>query len=201
VTPHLRSGPSLAKRRIGLLGGSFNPAHAGHRAVSLYALRQLKLDQIWWLVSPQNPLKPQKGMVSLPRRLRAARKLANHPQIIVSDLETHLGTRYTVDTLRALRKRFPQTRFVWLMGADNLQQIPAWHQGLDIFKLVPVAIFRRPAYPAGRRSGKAAQRFERSWIGTRRAKSLAAFCPPAWIVLDNPYNKLSATAIRSGKDR
>jgi nicotinate-nucleotide adenylyltransferase len=196
---HPRSGPSFAGKKVGVLGGSFNPAHEGHRAISLYALKQLGLDEVWWLVSPQNPLKPARGMLALGERLRRARGTARHPRIIVTDLETRLGTRYTVDTLRALCRRFPATHFVWLMGADNLRQIPTWRQGLDIFQLMPVAVFRRPTYAAGRRSGKAAQRFDRAWLPVRAARRLASARPPAWILLDNKYNPLSATEIRRRK--
>lgn len=186
----------MAGLRIGLLGGSFNPGHEGHRAVSLYAIKRLKLHQVWWLVSPQNPLKPSKGMAPLSSRLKQARAVANHPRIAVMDMEIQLRTRYTFDTLRALKWRFPATRFVWLMGADNLGQIPEWHEGLAIFHVMPVAVFRRPAYSAGRGLGKAAQRHARSWLPTNRAGDLASLAPPAWLVLDNPLNNLSATAIR-----
>jgi nicotinate-nucleotide adenylyltransferase len=196
MTPRLRSGPSFAGLRIGLMGGSFNPAHEGHRDISLYALKRLKLDQIWWLASPQNPLKSSHGMESLQHRLNRAMAAARHPKIIVSDIERQLGTRYTFDTLRALRQRFSGTHFVWLMGSDNLQQRPAWHKGLRLFELVPVAVFRRPPYAAGRRSGKAAQRFEHAWLRSHRARSLALLHPPAWMILDNRHNRLSATAIR-----
>ena len=198
MNPHLRSGPSLAKRRIGLLGGSFNPAHGGHRDISLYALKQLKLDQIWWLVSPQNPLKPSRDMAPLKTRLHKADAVARHPKIVATDLETSLGTRYTIDTLRALRRRFPRTSFVWLMGADNLKQIPKWRKGLEIFEVVPVAVLRRPTYASGYRSGKAAQRFAHAWLPSRRGKSLARLQPPAWMVLNNKYNWLSAPDIRRG---
>ncbi|MDX2028795.1 MAG: nicotinate-nucleotide adenylyltransferase [Alphaproteobacteria bacterium] len=194
--PHLRSSPSLAGQCIGLLGGSFNPAHDGHRSISLYALKRLKLNQVWWLVSPQNPLKPSKGMAPLATRLKEARKVASHNRIAVMDMEVQLRTRYTFDTLRALRRRFPKTRFVWLMGADNLNQIPAWHEGLAIFHVMPVAVFRRPAYAVGRGLGKAAQRHSRSWHPAKHASELASLPPPAWLVLDNPLNKLSATEIR-----
>lgn len=182
--------------RIGLLGGSFNPAHRGHLAISLHALRRLQLDQIWWLVSPQNPLKPEKGMALLSKRMTAARALATHPKILVMDLEAKLDTRYTVDTLCKLKQKFPHTRFVWLMGADNLKQIPRWKDWQDIFALVPIAVFRRPAYVVGRTLGKAAQRFRRSWMPASRAKSLAGQVAPAWLVLDNQLNSLSATGIR-----
>ncbi|MDP9127816.1 MAG: nicotinate-nucleotide adenylyltransferase [Pseudomonadota bacterium] len=192
----LRSGPSLAGRRIGLLGGSFNPAHDGHRFISLYAIKQLRLDQVWWLVSPQNPLKSAKGMASLKSRCAMAATIARHPKIVVTALEAELRTRYTADTLRVLRQRFPRTRFVWLMGADNLQQITAWNRWTEIFRLMPIAVLRRPTYAAGRKASKAAQRFEAAWLPARRAGSLASLRPPAWMVLQNRYNKLSATEIR-----
>lgn len=182
--------------RIGLLGGSFNPAHAGHVAMSLHALRQLKLDQIWWLVSPQNPLKSTKDMAPLQVRMAQAKQTMRHPRIKITDMESQLGTRYTVDTLRALKKRFPQTHFVWLMGADNLRQMPRWKKWQDIFKLVPVAVFRRPAYVAGRGIGQVALRFGHFWLPSRKAKNLARQGVPAWLVLDNQLNYLSATAIR-----
>ena len=114
-----------AAGRIGLLGGSFNPAHAGHRHISLEALKRLRLDRVWWLVSPQNPLKEKDGMAPLAEREAVAAAVADHPRIAVSSLETGLGTRYTIDTVQALKQRFPAADFVWLMGADNLRQLPA----------------------------------------------------------------------------
>lgn len=189
-------GLALKNLRIGLLGGSFNPAHDGHRAISLHALRRLQLDQVWWLVSPQNPLKPEKGMAPLAARLAGARLKAKHPRIFIKDLESTFGTRYTVDTLRQLKRRFPHTKFVWLMGADNLKQVPRWKEWVQIFKLVPVAVFRRPAYAAGRGLGKAAQRFSRSWQPPKAAKHLVEQKLPAWLIFDNRLNGLSATEIR-----
>jgi nicotinate-nucleotide adenylyltransferase len=186
----------LAGRRIGLLGGSFNPAHEGHRAVSLYALKRLGLDQIWWLVSPQNPLKSVQGMASLPERLLSARAMAAHARIIVTDIENDAGTRYTADTLSMLKRRFPRTHFVWLMGADNLTQMPHWHKWQDIFRSVPVAVFRRPTYAAGRKRGKAAVRFDKAWVPAVRGKKLASKKPPAWLLLDNRLDPESSTRIR-----
>jgi nicotinate-nucleotide adenylyltransferase len=191
---HPHCGPSLARLRIGLLGGSFNPAHAGHLAMSLYALKRMKLDQVWWLVSPQNPLKPARGMLPLAERLARARGCARHPRIVVTDIERALGTHYTADSLRILRARFPATRFVWLMGADNLLQIPRWRKWTEIFRLVPVAVFRRKGYAI---SGRAAMRFGRFRHPAQYAIRLAGMKPPAWLVLDNPLNLLSATELRS----
>ena len=180
--------------RVGLLGGSFNPAHGGHLHISREALKRLELNQVWWLVSPQNPLKPEKGMMPLAERMKGARALAKHPRIVVTDIETRLGTRYTVDTLAALKKHFPRTHFVWLMGADNLRQLPRWRRWQDIFKLVPIAIFPRPGY--GRRGKAAAQFAARRRHGSRNFAKLKA---PVWTVLDNPLNYESSTAIRKRK--
>lgn len=199
IVPHLRNGMSFSGLTIGLLGGSFNPAHDGHWAMSLYALKHLKLDQVWWLVSPQNPLKSEADMAALATRVTHAQAFAHHPRLLVTALETPLGTRYTAETLRALKRRFPRTRFVWLMGADNLRQIPRWQDWDDIFRLVPLAVFRRPGYPAGVGLGKAALRFGKAWhppaqganIARRARKDL-----PAWIILDNKLNYTSATKIR-----
>jgi nicotinate-nucleotide adenylyltransferase len=191
--PH--SGPSLARMRIGLLGGSFNPAHAGHLEMSLHALKRLGLDQVWWLVSPQNPLKPATGMAATQDRLKGARSLAQHPKIIVTDIETQLGTRYTADALRELRRRFPSAHFVWLMGADNLEQFPRWRRWAEIMRHVPVAVFRRPGYDTAIR-GKAAIRFAKFRHRAGFGKKLARTKPPAWLVLDNRLNLVSSTALR-----
>jgi nicotinate-nucleotide adenylyltransferase len=198
--PHKFSGPAYAGMRIGILGGSFNPAHDGHLAMSLYALKRLKLDQIWWLVSPQNPLKPIAGMASLDDRVQGAQRMATHPRIRVTALESELGTRYTIDTLHVLKRRFSRTQFVWLMGADNLEQMPRWRDWAAIFASLPIAVFRRQSYASGRLAGKAAQRFSRFWLPVSYAKALAASSPPVWLALDNRLNFTSATAIR-GKQR
>ncbi len=187
-------------QRIGLLGGSFNPAHAGHRHVSLEALRRLRLDAVWWLVSPQNPLKRTDGMAPLAERLARARQVAAHPRILASDLESLLGTRYTADTLRTLRRRLPGRRFVWLMGADNLVQIDRWESWTEIFHTLPVAVLARPTYSLRASSAKAAQRFRRRRLPEARADRLAAARPPAWAFLHIRLSALSATEIRNGAD-
>jgi nicotinate-nucleotide adenylyltransferase len=183
-------------RRIGLLGGSFNPAHIGHRLISLEALRRLKLDAVWWLVSPQNPLKPTDGMASLVKRLEAAQDFADHPRIWVTDIERKLGTRYTVDTLHALQKRFPARHFVWLMGADNLTQFPAWRNWQEIFASIPVAVFARPTYSLRALAGRAARRYRKARIRQRDAGQLAVMAPPAWVFMQTPLEPISSTAIR-----
>ncbi len=184
------------KRRVGLLGGSFNPAHAGHRHISLQALDRLGLDEVWWLVSPQNPLKPVAGMAPLAERVEGARWVSDHPNIRVTDIETRLGTRYTADTLAALVRRFSQTRFVWLMGADNLQQIAKWDRWTSIFESVPVAVFDRSPYSYKAQASKAARRFAWARRSGRKAFGLAHCPAPAWVFLHTRRHPASATAIR-----
>jgi nicotinate-nucleotide adenylyltransferase len=190
---------SPGPRRIGLLGGSFNPAHDGHRHISLAALRRLRLDEVWWLVSPQNPLKPVEGMAEFETRLEGARSVARHPRIRVCDIERRLGTHYTCDTLRALVKRFPQLAFVWLMGADNLIEIPRWRDWTAIFHLVPIAVFDRPTYADRALAGKAARRFARYRRDSRRSRTLAGSTPPAWVFVRGTTHPGSATSIRELK--
>lgn len=197
-----RSG--FAPRRVGLLGGSFNPAHGGHRDISLAALGRLNLDQVWWLVSPQNPLKPVAGMAPFATRIAEARRVAHHPRIVVTDLEDGLGTRYTADTLRRLTQTFPRTRFVWLMGADNLSQIAQWAEWQEIFHTVSVAVFARPTYCFGALAGRAARRFARRRLTASAAGLLTRNAPPAWVFLFTRLNPISASAIRArrtGKPR
>ncbi len=180
-----------------MLGGSFNPAHAGHRHVSLEALKRLDLDEVWWLIAPQNPLKPVKGMASLSDRLKGARALAGHPRIKVTDLEARLGTRFTADTLSELRRRFPRARFVWLMGADNLTQIRRWDRWKDVFRLAPIAVFARPTYCLRALAELAAQRFKRQRRRLRNVRCLADARAPAWAFLTTRLDASSATALRS----
>ena len=184
----------MARLRVGLLGGSFNPAHDGHRHISLEALKRLRLDQVWWLVAPQNPLKPGAGMAALEKRLARARKAARHPRIRVSDLEARLGTRYTVDTLACLTRRYPEVHFVWLMGADNLLQFPAWRRWTSIARAIPIAIFDRPTYAYRALAGQAARRFARYRVMDPAA--LPGRKPPAWCLVRGPTHPASATAVR-----
>ena len=183
-------------QRIGILGGSFNPAHRGHLDISLKALRQLGLDQVWWLVSPQNPLKPADGMAPLAERLSAARRMARDPRIRVTDLEQRLGSRFTAESLKLLRRRFPETRFVWLMGADNLAQIAQWRDWQQIFHLVPIAVFARPSYCFKALAAKAARRFARYRLKEGAGRRLAMSEPPAWLFVHGRLNPISATEIR-----
>ena len=186
--------------KIGLLGGSFNPAHEGHLEISQGALARLGLDEVWWLVSPQNPLKPSAGMAPLEARLAGARRLAKHPRIRPTDIERVLGTHYTADTLRALRTRFSRTSFLWLMGGDNLVQLTYWKDWESIFKLVVVAVFDRPTYALRARGGKAARRFADHRLGESKAKALACSSPPAWVFLHQRLNPASATSIRARRE-
>jgi nicotinate-nucleotide adenylyltransferase len=193
------SGSALAGLRIGLLGGSFNPAHEGHRHISLLALKYLHLDELWWMVSPQNPLKSRADMAPFAERLASARKVAHHPRIFVTDVETRLRTRYTVDTLHALKLRYPRTHFVWVMGADNLAQIPKWERWAEIFAAVPVAVFDRGAYVFPALAGKAARRYGAERVSAAHAARLADTPPPAWAYFHIRRHPASATNIRAGR--
>jgi nicotinate-nucleotide adenylyltransferase len=190
--------------RIGLLGGSFNPAHEGHRHIAGLALKRLRLDQVWLLVSPGNPLKEARGMGSLAERLGSARKIADGRRVVATDIEQHLHTRYTFDTLRALKRRFPRVKFVWLMGADNLAQFPRWHGWMGIARTLPFAVLPRPTYTAAARAGQAARRLAHARHAERKAPVLAASAAPGWVFLNGRENAVSATALRraaAGEDR
>jgi nicotinate-nucleotide adenylyltransferase len=189
------------KRRVGLLGGSFNPAHAGHRHIAELALKRLRLDEVWLLVSPGNPLKRAEGMAPLDKRLRSAASLARHPRLRATVVEQALGTRFSADTLAALVRRFPRTQFVWLMGADNLIQLPRWERWTSIFHTVPIAIFARPSYSTNALAGKAAHRFSTARRRSlRKAARLASRKPPAWVFLHTRLHPESATSIRAKMD-
>lgn len=197
ILPHPRSGAAWTGRRVGLLGGSFNPAHEGHLHLSLFALKALGLDQVWWLVSPQNPLKPVAGMAAQAERLAGAREQARHPRILATDLETRLGTRYTADTLTVLRRRFARTRFVWLMGADIMPQLPRWQRWREIFRRVAIAAFNRPPYSVAALTSPPARRFARRRLPEAQCRRLAHAPLPAWCFLHIPAHPASATAIRN----
>lgn len=196
----IRAAPRLTDRRIGLLGGSFNPAHAGHVHVSLEALKRLDLDEVWWLVSPQNPLKAADGMAGLEQRLAGARAItAAHKRLRVTDLERVLGTRYTIDTVRALRRHYPRARFVWLMGADNLRQLPRWKGWAALVESIPIAVIDRPGFAPAALSGAPAHRYAGARLAPAAARSLADRAAPAWTFLYTRLNPLSATALRNHK--
>ncbi len=189
----------MSELRIGILGGSFNPAHEGHMHISLLALKHLHLDEVWWMVSPQNPLKPAADMAPFEERLRAAGSLARHPDVVVTDIEARLGTRYTAETLAKLKMCFPRTHFVWLMGADNLAQISQWQRWTRIFNLVPIAIFDRAPYSFDALGGKAAHAFKRFKLRNRDARMLVERGPPAWIFFHTRLHPATATAVRAGR--
>lgn len=182
---------------VGLLGGSFNPAHDGHRYISEQALKRLRLDQVWWLVSPQNPLKAAEGMASLGERMAYARTVARHPRIRVTDIEARMRLTHTADVLERLCRRYPSIRFVWLMGADNLATIHRWKHWHKIFTTVPIAVFARPSYDSKALAGLAATRFSSARLTERKAPSLAFRAPPAWVFLAIRRHPASATAIRA----
>jgi nicotinate-nucleotide adenylyltransferase len=193
--------PRDTPRRIGLLGGSFNPAHEGHRHVSLEALRRLGLDEVWWLVSPQNPLKDGVDMAPLTVRLARARQMARHPRIRVEAPELALGTRYTRDTVRALRRLYPRARFVWLMGADILPQLVDWEGWRTLFATVPLAAFARPGWSYPALASAAPRAFDRYRVGAAQARTLAGRQPPAWSFIPCRTDSRSATAIRAARAR
>ncbi len=186
----------VPRRRIGLLGGSFNPAHPGHLAISRDALRCLRLDQVWWLVSPQNPLKPVAGMASFAERLASAQALAAQDRrILVSDLEQRLGTRYTVDTISWL-KRHRRDHIVWLIGADNLLQLPQWRNWRRLLAMVAIAVFDRDPYSYPASTGRVARTYADRRLEQRAAPALAQQRPPAWVYVRLRRHEASSTAIR-----
>ncbi len=187
------------RRRIGLLGGSFNPAHEGHLHISRLALDRLGLDELWWLVSPQNPLKSDVGMAPLVERLAGARTVARDSRIVVTDIERELGTRYTVDTVMALRARFPDSRFVWVAGADIMMEIHRWKDWRRLFRTVAIAVFARPTYSFKVLASIAARRFAAYRVADTRARRLVGRRLPAWVFLRTPVHPASATEIRKAR--
>ena len=182
--------------RIGLLGGSFNPAHGGHRSISLFAAATLGLDEIWWLVSPGNPLKPRAGMASLPARLGRAQKVARRAPIRATAIEQALGTRYTVDTVRALRRRYPRNRFIWLMGGDNLAQFGQWRDWRGIARQMPIAVIARPGYDDAARGSTAMSWLRRFVRPARQSADWTDWRLPALVLLRFRPDPRSATLLR-----
>jgi nicotinate-nucleotide adenylyltransferase len=183
--------------RIGLLGGSFNPPHAAHRAISLFAIKRLQLDRVWWLVSPGNPLKDARSPHDTAARAAAARAVAQDPRIDVSCLEAVIGTRYTVDTISYLRRRCAGARFVWIMGADNLAQFHRWENWQRIAAEVPIAVIDRPPQSFRALAAPAAQALADYRIPERKARTLATSAPPAWVFLTGLKLNLSSTVLRN----
>ncbi len=197
--PPLRAGlpKALAGMTVGLLGGSFDPAHRGHVDITLAALRRFGLDRVWWLVSPGNPLKAQ-GPATMDRRLAQARRLMHHPKVAITGIEAALGTRYTADTLAALRRLYPGVRFVWLMGSDNLASFHRWEDWRSIADTVPIGVLARPGSRLGARFSPAARYMARVRLPPEDSRLLARAQAPAWCLIDLPLNPASSTAIRAG---
>jgi nicotinate-nucleotide adenylyltransferase len=183
--------------RIGLLGGSFNPPHVAHRAISLFAIKRLKLDRVWWLVTPGNPLKDAGALRDLDARVDAARQMANDPRIDVSCLEAVIGTRYTVDTITYLRRRTAGLRLVWIMGADNLAQFHRWQNWRRIASEVPIAVIDRPPQSFRAIAAPAAQALARYRLPENQAGRLADQRPPAWVFLTGMKLNLSSSGLRN----
>jgi nicotinate-nucleotide adenylyltransferase len=183
--------------RIGLLGGSFNPPHVAHRAISLFAIKRLKLDRVWWLVTPGNPLKADRTPHDLAERMEAARGVAHDPRIDVSCLESVIGTRYTADTIRYLCRRASGLHFVWIMGADNLAQFHRWHDWRRIASEVPIAVIDRPPQSFRALASPAAQALARYRVPENQAASLADQHTPAWVFLTGLKLRLSSTGLRN----
>ena len=194
----LRLGFSLSPgMRVGLYGGSFNPVHEGHAHVARMALKRLSLDRVIWLVSPQNPLKRQAPASDLRERLASVRALAKGPRMTVSDAEARMGLRYTVDTLRVLKARFPGVHFVWIMGADNLASFHRWRGWAQIMRSVPVAVIARPGATLSAGFSPTARRFAAARRPLSAAGRLAMMHPPAWIYLPARLKHVSSTALRN----
>ncbi len=194
MLPHARPGQS-----IGLLGGSFDPPHAGHVHVTREALKRFGLDRVWWLVSPGNPLK-SRGPAPLERRMKAAREVMAHPKVEVTDIEARIGTRYTAETLQALQGLYPATRFVWLMGADNMAQFHLWDRWEWIQDNVPIGILARPGDRMAALNAPAARRGVSSRLRARNSEALARSPAPCWCFVNVPMRDISSSAIRARGD-
>lgn len=189
---HLQPG-----MRVGLYGGSFDPAHEAHLQVARTALKRLGLDRVIWLISPQNPLKPA-TVGSVAQRMAAARRLARPPSMIVSDLETRIGATYSFETVRALQARHPAVRFVWIMGADALKGLHRWRNWTEIVRALPIAVVARPGSMAKARLALAPRRYAWARVPTGAARMVPLMLPPAWVELPMRLNPLSSSAVRSG---
>jgi nicotinate-nucleotide adenylyltransferase len=181
----------------GLLGGSFNPAHGGHRRITLFAMAELGLDEVWWLVSPGNPLKPAKGMAPLSARVKSAKAVSRRAPIRVTAIERELGTVYTIDTLRALKRRFPKRHFAWIMGSDNLAQFHRWKQWRDIAREMPIAVIARPGYDRAALASPAGAWLRRFRLSAAVFRNRRGWSAPALIELRFDPDPRSATAIRN----
>jgi len=186
--------------RIGLLGGSFNPPHAAHRLISLTAIKRLNLTQVWWLVTPGNPLKNHAELAPLAERVRMSAELAGHSHIKITAFEAGLNSAYTASTLRYLKRRHNRAHFVWLMGADNLAGFHTWNDWESIFQMMPIAVLDRPNWRYAALASPAAQKFARFRVPEKFATSLALLAPPAWSYLSGPLSRLSSTELRRARE-
>jgi nicotinate-nucleotide adenylyltransferase len=190
---------ALTGQRIGLMGGTFNPPHAGHATCAVTAMRRLQLDQLWWMVSPGNPLKSGQGLPPLAERMAASRRLVTDPRIKVTGLEAALGSRYTYETLRYLTRRLPGVHFVWVMGADNLAGFHRWQNWREIANLVPIAVVDRPGWRLGALASPAAAALSHYRVAEGLAGRLPLMRPPAWAFLSTRLSESSSTALRRGQ--
>lgn len=186
--------------RIGLLGGSFDPPHAGHVAITLAAKRRFQLDRVWWMVTPGNPLKDH-GPAPLSTRIAAARALLCDPDVVVTDIEARMGTRMTADTIAALQRLYPGVWFVWLMGSDNLRQFHQWDRWQEIAQRVPIGVMARPGTRLSARNSPAAQIMRRWRLPVSDVAMLATAPTPAWAQIDLPMSTLSSTQLRQSQGR
>lgn len=193
--------PHAPGMRIGLFGGSFNPPHEAHRAVSLLAMKKLQLDRLWWLVTPGNPLKDKSILPSMDERIALAQAMADHPRIDVTGFEAVIGAKYSYDTIAWLLKESPGTHFVWIMGADNLKDFHHWKHWRDIFMMLPIAVVDRGGLSLKAASGPAAISFARARIPENQASRLPVLPPPAWVYLHGVKSDLSSTRIRAEKEQ
>ena len=188
-------------QRIGLFGGSFNPAHYGHYMVALYALKTLRLDWVWWMVSPQNPLKDARETGEYAARFAYTKRIARHPRFIVTDIEQQLGARTSAETLRRLEPVLAHGKFVWIMGADSFANLHRWHEWLDIPARLPLAVLARPGFSLRALGGPAATRFDNQQVPAQLSASLVDRTPPAWCFIPMPLRPESSTAIRKRRKK
>lgn len=194
-----RAPPAYPNMSIGLLGGTFDPPHAGHVHVSEMALQRLGLDRLWWLVTPGNPLKTHRDVTSFTDRLNAARAFVRHPRVEVTGFEATAGSTYTADTIAILKRHYPHTQFIWIMGADNLVEFHRWERWREIMQAVPIAVMDRPGYRMAARASRTARCYANAYVEESDVPGLKRIMPPAWAFLTVPLSPLSSTALRNNK--
>jgi len=193
--------PAYPQMRVGLLGGSFNPPHPGHRHIAETALRRLGLDKVWLIVTPGNPIKQHEDLGELSQRLAETRRMIAHPDIAVTGFEAALPTAYTARTLDFLRRRFPGVRFVWIMGGDNLAGFHHWQEWRGIMRTMPIAVLDRPGYRFPAMASPAARAFAHARVDETQAAALPLMRPPAWTYLTIPLAEISSTQLRRGRQQ